>query len=62
MIIINYYKGNGCFVGHFFCVDTQFSLDAARIERPQICRLLYFIILTLRSKGGVTQYFRFDIM
>ena len=45
MIIINYYKGNGCFVGHFFCVDTQFSLDAARIERPQICRLLYFIIL-----------------
>ena len=45
MIIINYYKGNGCFVGHFFCVDTQFSLDEARIERPQICRLLYFIIL-----------------
>ncbi len=45
MIIINYYKGNGCFCRHFFCVDTQFSLDAARIERPQICRLLYFIIL-----------------
>ena len=45
MIIINYYKGNGCFVGHFFCVDTQFSLDAARIERPQIGCLLYLIIL-----------------
>lgn len=44
-IIINYNKGNRCFPWYFLFIYSHFFLHSTRVERPQICCLLYFVIL-----------------